>query len=141
MSRIDALLSRLDKVKGRNGSWTACCPAHADRSPSLSIREADGGRILLHCFGGCSVESVLGAVGMDMTDLFPEKPGGYHPPERTRFYASDLLRVIAFEATVVMVAAYDLAKGKKLSEPDMRRLEVAHQRINSAMEAANVQSK
>lgn len=140
MSRIEAFLSRLDKVKGRNGSWTACCPAHADRSPSLSIRETGDGRILLHCFGGCSVESVLGAVGMDMTDLFPDRPTSA-PPERTRFYASDLLRVIAFESTVVMVAAYDLAKGKKLSEPDLRRLEVAHQRINAAMEAANVQSK
>lgn len=140
MSRVDALLARLDKVKGRNGSWTACCPAHADRSPSLSIRETGDGRILLHCFGGCSVDAVLGAVGLDMTDLFPEKPS-YAPPERTRFYASDLLRVIAFEATVVMVAAYDVAKGKKLAEPDMRRVELAHQRIQSALEAANVQSK
>lgn len=140
MSRVDALLSRLDKVKGRNGSWTACCPAHADRSPSLSVRETGDGRILLHCFGGCSVDAVLGAVGMDLTDLFPEK-STYAPPERTRFYASDLLRVIAFEATVVMVAAYDMAKGKKLSEPDMRRVELANQRIQSALEAANVQSK
>ena len=140
MSRVDALLSRLEKVKGRNGSWTACCPAHADRSPSLAIRETGDGRILLHCFGGCSVDAVVGAVGMDMTDLFPEKPTSA-PPERTRFYASDLLRVIAFEATVVMVAAYDVRKGKKLADADMRRVELAHQRIQSAMEAANVQSK
>lgn len=140
MSRIDSLLTRLTKVRGRNGSWTACCPAHEDRSPSLAIRETDDGRILLHCFGGCSVESVLGAIGMDMTDLFPERQTSA-PPERTRFYASDLLRVIAFETTVVMVAAYDIAKGKKLSEPDMLRVELAHQRIQSAMEAANVQPK
>lgn len=138
--KIEALLSRLDRVKGRNGSYTACCPAHADRSPSLAIRETGDGRILLHCFGGCSVDSIVGAIGMDMTDLFPEKPTSASP-ERTRFYASDLLRVIAFEATVVAIAAYDMAHGKKLSEPDMRRLELAHQRINSALEASGVQSK
>lgn len=141
--KLDAILSRLDKVKGRNGSYTACCPAHADRSPSLAVRETEDGRILLHCFGGCDVDQVLGAIGMDMTDLFPDRVdhSTYAKPERTRFYAADLLRVIAFESSVVMVAAYDLSKGKKLSEPDMQRLELAHQRINSAMEAANVQPK
>jgi CHC2 zinc finger len=144
--KIEALLSRLEKVKGRNGSWTACCPAHADRSPSLSVRETDDGRILLHCFGGCSVDSVLGAVGMDMEDLFPDRPTGFSyekgasKPERTRFYASDLLRIIGFESTLVMVAAHDMAKGKRLTQQDMDRLMVACQRINSALEAGNVRA-
>lgn len=143
--KVDAILARLQKVKGRNGSWTACCPAHKDKSPSLAIRETQDGRVLMHCFGGCSVEQVLDAIGMDMTDLFPDRPE-YNPntyatrAERPRFYASDLLRLIQFETTVVMVAAYDVATGKKLSEADMRRLESAHQRISAAMEAANVQS-
>jgi hypothetical protein len=34
--------------------WMARCPAHRDRTPSLSIREADDGRLLLKCFAGCS---------------------------------------------------------------------------------------
>jgi DNA primase len=55
MNPIENLLGRLKKVKGRNGSWTACCPAHNDGSPSLAIREGEDGRVLLHCFGGCSV--------------------------------------------------------------------------------------
>jgi len=48
---INNLLGRLNKVKstGRN-SWLACCPAHDDRSPSLSIKEEADGHILLHCF-------------------------------------------------------------------------------------------
>jgi hypothetical protein len=141
MSRIDAILSRLSKVKGRHGSYTACCPAHDDRSPSLAVRETDDGRILLHCFGGCSVQSVLDAIGMDMTDLFPERQRDDYTqkrgPERVKFYASDLLRVIAFEATVVMIAARDLSRGRKLSESDMQRLESAWQRIDAAMGASN----
>ena len=49
---LERLLNGLSKVKGRKGSWTASCPAHADKSPSLAIRQVEDGRILLHCFGG-----------------------------------------------------------------------------------------
>lgn len=140
---LEAILSRLTKVKGRNGSYTACCPAHDDRSPSLAIRETADGRILLHCFGGCEAQSVLDALGLDMTDLFPERPrDDYTPaqrkgPERVKFYASDLLRVIHFEATVIMVAGHDVAKGRKLSQSDMERVQQAYQRIDSALKAAD----
>lgn len=68
---VDSLLSKLDKVKprGRN-NWQACCPAHADKGPSLSVRELDDGRVLVHCFAGCSIHEILQAVGMEMGDLF-----------------------------------------------------------------------
>lgn len=65
----------------RSGSgWIAECPAHEDRSPSLSIREGNGGRTLLHCFAGCSAKSICAALGISLGDLFPigEKP----PPQR-----------------------------------------------------------
>ena len=142
MSQIENIISRLQKVKGRNGSWTACCPAHEDRSPSLAIRETPDGRILLHCFGGCSTESVLGAIGMDLTDLFPPTNDyDYTQPRKPlaqRFYASDMLRVIQFEASIVAIAAYDMANGKKLETKDLERLKLASLRINEACEAANV---
>jgi hypothetical protein len=54
------------------GKWQARCPAHPDRSPSLSIREGVGGRVLLHCFAGCTLESILEAAQLRVTDLFPE---------------------------------------------------------------------
>ena len=42
MSNINNLLSRLDKVRQSGpDSWMACCPAHEDKSASLSIRHAD----------------------------------------------------------------------------------------------------
>jgi len=70
MEMIENILSRLEKVKGRNGAYTACCPAHSDKSPSLAIRELDDGRILMKCFGGCSVQEIMGAIEMEMEDLF-----------------------------------------------------------------------
>ena len=134
----DALLSRLSKVKGRNGSWVACCPAHEDRSPSLSIRE-DGERVLVHCHAGCDVASVLGAVGLDMTDLYPPRPepGPQPKQQRVRLFAGDVLRCLHAEAAVVMVAAYNVRNGVKLTEEDMDRLAVAWQRIDEGMEAVN----
>ena len=144
MTPVEVLLSRLQKVKGRNGSWTACCPAHNDKGPSLAIREADDGRILLHCFAGGETLNVVQAVGMDMTDLFPpdnkrrDYPVEGKPRMKPAFYASDLIRILAFEALVVSICASDLRKGRKLSDEDNERLKVAQQRIEEVMHYANV---
>lgn len=53
----------IDLVGALGGTWhgrsAMCrCPAHADRTPSLSIRQGDRG-ILVTCFAGCSREAVL----------------------------------------------------------------------------------
>lgn len=134
---LDRLLNSLTKVKGRKGAWTASCPAHEDKSPSLAIRQTEDGRILLHCFGGCSVHSVLGAVGMEMSDLFPDK-GENRGKVKPAFYATDLLKVISFETIVVSICASDMAKGKPLSERDRARLQKASQRIQEAARYAGL---
>lgn len=130
---VDTLLQRLTKVKGGRGHWTACCPAHEDRSPSLAITETDDGRILLKCFGGCSVQAIVGSIGMDMTDLFPDSNDHYKPKVKNAFYATDLLKLIEFESTIVIIAANDLANGKQLSDNDRSRLKQAHERILEAV--------
>lgn len=130
----DTLLSRLDKVK-RTGTdrWVARCPAHDDRGPSLAVRELENGRVLVHCFAGCSVDDVVGAVGLEMSDLFPPRPLQYgRKRERRPFSADDALRCLDFEATLVLVAAQDVLAGKQLSGADRERLAVAVERINLA---------
>ena len=54
------LVDLVGTLKGRwRGHSAMClCPAHADGSPSLSLRQGDTG-ILVHCFAGCSPEDVL----------------------------------------------------------------------------------
>ena len=70
MSAAPRLLDRLSKVKQTGQDrWVACCPAHGDKSPSLSVREVED-RLLIHCFAGCAVHDVLGAVGLELRDLF-----------------------------------------------------------------------
>jgi predicted protein tyrosine phosphatase len=125
---IDKLLSRLDKVKRTtSNSWLACCPAHDDRTPSLTLTDRDG-RILIHCFAGCSTESVLGAIGLDWDDILPEKP----------IYATDALKAIQHEARIVTIAAFQLKHGNHLNAEDLSRLSIAMDRINTALELANV---
>ena len=50
--------------------WQSRCPAHSDATPSLTIAEGRGGRVLLHCWAGCSVRAVLTALGLGWADLF-----------------------------------------------------------------------
>ena len=75
MSNIETLLSRLEKVKPNgSGKYLACCPAHTDKSPSLSIKETEDGKILIHCFSGCAVADIVAAVGLELSDLMPDNP-------------------------------------------------------------------
>jgi len=137
---VENLLQRLEKVKGRNGSWTARCPAHDDKGPSLAIKAAEDGRVLLHCFAGCDVHSVVGAVGLDIGDLFPPKdfPVDGKPAIKPAFYASDLMRIIGFEALVVQIVAFDIANNKPISEETRERMLTAYQRIDEAIRYAHV---
>jgi hypothetical protein len=60
------------RLSGRKsfGGWTAKCPAHEDKTASLSISEGNDGRVLLHCHAGCPTEAIAGAAGLSMSDLF-----------------------------------------------------------------------
>lgn len=138
-AKIDELLSKLHKLrKVGNDRWTACCPAHNDKSPSLNIRIVDDGRVLVRCMAGCGTESVLDAVGMTFSDLFPDNRLGNFKPVKPAVYPGDALRAIQYEARIVMIAGYDMLKGRDFSYNDLKRLELALERINTAVEAANV---
>lgn len=69
---IEELLPRLEAVRRSSRGYVARCPAHPDRSPSLSLREGDDGRILVYCFAGCSVQDVCAALGIEISDLFAQ---------------------------------------------------------------------
>lgn len=53
------------------GGFMAQCPAHDDRSPSLSVDVGDDGRVLLKCFAGCTSESILESLQLHSYQLFP----------------------------------------------------------------------
>ena len=136
---VENLIARLEGVKRTgHGRWLAKCPAHEDRTASLSIREMDVGRVLMHDFAGCDVESVLSAVGCTFDDIFPLREISNGKPIRRPFNSIDILRAVAFEVLVVAVAASHLASTRvALGEQDFERLMVSAERLQKAAEVAN----
>jgi 5S rRNA maturation endonuclease (ribonuclease M5) len=93
MNPIEKILERLPDAKKSGSGWMARCPAHDDESPSLSIGTGSEGKALVHCHADCATEVVLDAIGMKMSDLFPDAPGAKpassnKPKGRGRAFAS-----------------------------------------------------
>lgn len=59
---LSDILHRLEGVKKVGGGYMAKCPCHADNTPSLSVKE-ENGKLLIHCFGGCSYSDILTELG------------------------------------------------------------------------------
>jgi hypothetical protein len=66
---LDEILLLLEKVNGRGDKFTALCPAHDDKSPSLSVKAGDQA-ILLRCWSGCTLPEICAALGIKVADLF-----------------------------------------------------------------------
>jgi hypothetical protein len=131
-SPIDLILPLLNKVRQRQiGQWSACCPSHSDRNPSLSVREASNGAVLLRCFGGCSANEITSALGIDLSDLFPPREQSKTAPKRTPrlLTASQALQLLREEAMLTLVAASNQSLGVNLTENDRARLLKAVGRI------------
>jgi AAA domain len=82
---VENVLARLKGVRKSLHGWVACCPAHRDREPSLSIGLGDEGQVLLICFAGCSLDSIVKAMGITVADLFPTAAAASESqPEQTQ---------------------------------------------------------
>lgn len=73
---LSAILPKLQNVKQSGAGYIASCPAHDDHNPSLSITQADDGKILMNCHAGCAPESIVSALGLKMSDLFSNNGHG-----------------------------------------------------------------
>lgn len=131
---MTSILERLEGVR-KTGSdkYVARCPAHADKSPSLSIREMSDGRVLIHCFAGCETEAILSAVGLSFRDIMPERLGDF-PRVRPAFTASDALHALAAESGLVAIESARQAEGLSQSPDDHARVCKAAGRIAAALE-------
>lgn len=138
----EKLLDRLEKVR-RTGPdrWVARCPAHDDKSPSMTVRELADGRVLVHCFTGCGFDAIVAAVGLEPSDLFPEKlpETKYEKVQRReRFHAKDVLVALAFETMIVECAAHQIGRKGYLNDLEMDRLGLASERIAGGLAYAGI---
>lgn len=93
-------------TKALGGRWrgsygTARCPSHDDAKPSLSIKDGDDGRLLLHCHAGCEFRDVLSAIRDRGVDVLSSPRRSFEPRFRTTNPArplADLIRLIWSDA-------------------------------------------
>lgn len=136
---IDLVRGRLERVRKVGDGYIASCPAHEDRNASLSIAIGNDGRILVHCFAGCAIGDVLGAIGLMISDLFPQRIKDASPEARKELQGLALksrlqacANVLDHESGVVLIAAGDVHKGRMLTDADHNRLALACERIRAA---------
>lgn len=67
------IAARLNAQPSGHRQWIGRCPAHDDRSPSLSVAEGREGRTLLFCHAGCELEAIARALSIDLRDLFADR--------------------------------------------------------------------
>lgn len=140
VSAADNLLARLEGVRQSGpGRWMARCPAHEDRSPSLSVRELEDGRVLVHCFSGCAAADVVAAVGLSLADLFADRLDHRVAPTRDRRHihaAREALKASGDDALLVALAGENIVAGIPLSDEDRVLVADAAARLRKARKVA-----
>lgn len=122
---LENVLSRLHGVKktGPN-KWKAFCRAHDDKNnPSLAISECDDGKVLLHCWSGCTIHQITAALDLDLGDLFPGEKKQRRGPSKA---------AIKHEQIVYHIAMNALMRGNHLNAEDQARFQLAKQRLGVA---------
>jgi hypothetical protein len=99
---LDALTRAGCTPKRHGDAWSARCPAHDDRDPSLSIGIGTDARVLLHCHAGCPAEAIVGTLGLAMRDLMPTPMGETRRLPAQRKSASDATFATSDEAIAVL---------------------------------------
>ncbi|MGD0960798.1 MAG: hypothetical protein ABSB19_13410 [Methylomonas sp.] len=131
MAASDMLLPLLDHVKqiGPN-KWTAICPAHDDRHPSLAITQTDEGALLIKCWAGCGAQAIVESVGLSLRDLFPRKTASDYDPTKPRpkapkFSKSELFDLLLIEAVILALSFEAIRMHGSVSSVDAERAQKA----------------
>jgi hypothetical protein len=121
------LLERLNKARVvGEGRYLACCPAHDDKSPSLSVRQLECGRTLIHCFAGCHASDVMAAIGMSLADLYPDRQAS--PGSLPDWKRRQLEEAADNERLIIRIVRSDMMKGQS-NHSDMDRACLAMERL------------
>ncbi len=123
--RIMQLLGALEKVKSTGtDKWKALCPCHDEKTPSLVIKIADNGHVMIHCFGcGANGLDVYRKLGLSLDELFGgKKLESTHIPE-------EIQQSYNLEKVVVMIHQSDIDNSMVIKWSDRKRNKLAVARI------------
>jgi hypothetical protein len=129
---INNFLSYFEKsYRSGKDEYQCLCPAHNDKTASLSIKNLPDERILIHCFAGCAANDILGAVGLTFDDIVPKRLGDFKPVSKP-FNPYAVLKAISNETLLVALAGLEVSNGKTLPQEDKDRLMIAVNRLREA---------
>ena len=98
--------------RGNGRQVSALCPAHDDRTPSLSITDGND-RVLIKCQAGCDTDDIITELGLTRADLFNEpRQKGQRPTVIAEYTYTDE------HGTVLFVAERLMPKGFRQKRPD-----------------------
>jgi hypothetical protein len=88
----EQIVSLLSAVRSHGDNrWIACCPAHDDKSPSLTIKQTNH-RVLIRCFAGCEIADICTAIRIQLKDLFLDSKRATNPAALRRHRAVEKLQ-------------------------------------------------
>lgn len=121
---IDKVLERLDKVKSKGADkWQALCPAHNDKTPSLTITQCKDGTVLVKCWCGCTAKEIVTAINLQLKDLFPYNPK-FKPIKKL-----PSKEAVNLEKNIVAIVANSKSKGVSLNKEESDRYQLAVKRL------------
>lgn len=104
--------------QGRYG--LACCPAHGDCNPSMTLAEGRDGRLLLHCKAGCEFREVVSALRKRGLWNRRGQPNPPSPSEIARRHAQDEADAVKRERQAQAVWSESLPIHGTLAEAYLR---------------------
>lgn len=108
------LLSKLHGVRQSGANFSALCPAHEDRTPSLSISVGKEQPVVLYCQVGCDQEAILAAAGTSWEELCKPRDRRDKPVVIATYEYTDE------QGTVLYVKERRLPKDFRVKRPDGR---------------------
>ena len=126
MTPLETFLGKLSGVKKYGQGWRAICPVCGGKNNSkLSVKEGNTGAVLIKCFAGCEVDEIVGAVGMDLTDLFPPRDSQGKPQRGAFRY--EAVREMRGELGAAWILLAQIGRGGDVSARDRKSaLRLAH---------------
>lgn len=76
---LELVLGRLEGVRQHGGYWMASCPAHEDRTASLSVKRGTDQPVIFKCHAGCERDAILDALKLTLADVSKPREDRDHP--------------------------------------------------------------
>jgi|TARA_R110002012_G_C11396874_1_gene585241 hypothetical protein len=120
----EEILAKFKKVyKSGEGEYQCLCPSHDDNNASLGLKFKED-KMILNCFAGCSMQSILDSVGLTWNDVMPNtRDIKYKPNSRIKFSNPySILKATRDDLLFVAVCSSNIRKGIQLADSDNKKL-------------------